>query len=279
MMQESYWFICYSSKNDNIVQQIVRVLKSCGIAYWKAPEMIPAGSNYIREVTGALKNCSVFLFIISKESQSSIWAEKELDAAITNRKKVIPLKIDDTPLNDTFLFYLNNIQMVDVRVQPNGQIADTEQKKLYSYFMEDTLQYVAPDKEKPVTENKSYKIDTRTNALRINKIPLQCERCGLPLNHIDVGTYKCHQCNTEYYDDFQKIRNYIRDHGSAPAFMIARNTGVSKRAVEYYFSDDPNKHYSGIEYTNARLTRQPFGSSNGGWHSNYGNSSPGKRQF
>ena len=44
-MKESV-FISYSSKDSKIVEKIVAMLKEAGISYWKAPEMIPAGSNY-----------------------------------------------------------------------------------------------------------------------------------------------------------------------------------------------------------------------------------------
>ena len=65
---------------------------------------------------------------------------------------------------------------------------------------------------------------------------MQCERCGSTLEHVDVGTYRCMNCNVDYYDDAQKVRNYIRDNGPAPGFIIARNTGVSKQAVEFFLN-------------------------------------------
>lgn len=275
-MNESYWFIGYSSKNEKIVAQIVEIIKSCGITYWKAPEMIPAGSNYAHEIPNAIKNCNVFLFIISQESQNSIWAEKELDMAITNKKKIIPLKIDDTPLNDAFLFYLNNVQIINVHISKDGILSTNEQQKLYAHFMEDKVPLTLQNPNTPVsavapTPAKTFsKIDTRTNAFRINKIPMQCERCGSALEHVDVGTYRCINCNTDHYDDAQKVRNYIRDNGPAPGFVIARNTGVSKQAVEFFLNGN-------LDHDNFYIDQQPSRTSistSGGWHSNYGSSHP-----
>ena len=88
MGTDSYWFISHCSRDIEIVEQIVHILERCGISYWKAPEMIPPGSNYAREIPKALKNCSIFLFIVSRASQSSIWVEKEVDVAINCRKKL-----------------------------------------------------------------------------------------------------------------------------------------------------------------------------------------------
>lgn len=105
-------FISYSSKNKELVHKIVRVLEHIGVSYWKAPDMIPVGSNYAREIPRAIRECDLFLLILSKESQESVWVEKEVDSAICYKKNIVPFKIDDTPMNDTFSFYLNNVQMI-----------------------------------------------------------------------------------------------------------------------------------------------------------------------
>lgn len=263
MNEKDYWFVCYCSKNNGIIEQIVDVLKKSGISYWKAPEMIPAGSNYVEEISEVLRNCSVFLFIVSKESQSSVWAEKEMYTAVNARKKIIPVRIDDTPLSEMYAFYMNNIQMIDVSIQANGKISKASLEKLYTEFNEhackqsivehttldntktnesnDITTHVNDTQKKDIeSEIEMKKIEARTNALRINKIPVFCKHCKMTLEHVDVGTYKCPICSEKYYDDFQKIKNYINDNGAAPAFMIARGTGVSKQAVESYFSDNVN---------------------------------------
>lgn len=313
MSEMGYWFVSHCSKDIKIVEQIVDVLKDCGISYWKAPEMIPPGSNYAKEIPMALKNCSIFLFIVSKASQSSIWVEKELDSAVNARKKIIPVRIDDTPLSDMYTFYMNNIQMIDVRIQPDGSISKEGLEKLYTKFKESmpkntinseslrgsikvslssnavvtenasvienmpVMENTSPIENTPVAEKvdiedevKRNKIDARTNALRINKVPVFCKKCGMTLEHVDVGTYRCLACNIEYYDDFQKIRNFIRDNGPAPAFVIARNTGVSKQTVEYYFSDDVKLSPTELDYSNPHVakTRKQTNNSEGMWRSN-----------
>lgn len=261
MDERGYWFVSHCSKDIKIVEQIVNVLKDCGISYWKAPEMIPAGSNYAKEIPKALKNCSVFLFIVSEASQNSIWVEKELDSAVNARKNIIPVRIDDIPLNDMYTFYLNNIQMVNVQVQSDGKIQKDSLEILHTKFKESipkksiisetTLESTKVRPSIDRTENSGIieklnvqeemerrRLDKRTNAFRINKIPVFCEKCGMKLECVSAGTYKCPVCNIEYYDDFMKIKNYIRDNGPAPAITIARGTGVSKQAIEYYFRDD-----------------------------------------
>ena len=269
MNEKEYWFVSHCSKDIQVVNQIVDILKSCNISYWKAPEMIPAGSNYAREIPQALKNCSIFLFIISEASQNSIWVEKEVDIAINCRKKIIPIKIDEVPLNDMYRFYLNNIQTIDVFVQSDGIIPKEVQKRLGEKFLENTTkQENLLEKERKV-EISDAKIDTRSNAFRVNKIPMQCEVCGTAVELVDFGTYRCPKCNIDYYDEFQKIRNFLKENGPAPAIVIAKKAKVSKQSVESYFSENTSDNYSRVDYSRIRPTKQ-IKDSRGLWRSSYG---------
>ena len=124
MTTEKYVFISYSSKDRKIVNEILQILEGMGISYWKAPEMIPAGSNYAREIPRAIQACEIFLLFLSASSQQSIWVEKEVDSAVRHRRTLIPIQIDDAPLSEMFLFYLNNVQMISYSESPKDAIAE-----------------------------------------------------------------------------------------------------------------------------------------------------------
>jgi len=247
VVERGYSFISYSSKDSLFVGELLNILIRCGIAYWKAPEMIAAGSNYAREIPKAIHDCDVFLLVVSESSQSSIWVEKEVDVAICYRKRIIPIRIDNKPLNDMYRFYLNNVQIVDIYTGPGEHISKESQTKLEEIF---TQPYVQESERVntlqghmagTVTEDRMIRkrtIDTRSNALRVNKIPLECEHCGGELMYKTLGTYTCLQCGQESYDDFRKIRNYLEKVGSAPAIVISRNTGVSLKTIERFWMDE-----------------------------------------
>lgn len=291
MMDKDYVFISYSSTDSGYVQQLVDVLKECQIAYWKAPEMIPAGSNYAKEIPKAIRDCSVFLLVLSGTSQNSIWVEKEVDAAICNHKQIIPVKIDDTSLNDMFRFYLNNVQTVEVETKYNMPLSDEMCNMLKKVFKEvmatvkkeathteviqkDNIQADMPqqkascsdenaesDKKLELTQksklvqtpesdhkrnlnrnqdkNKNRNlVDTRSNAFRLNKVPIQCEYCGGLVKQTTMGVYHCVECNAEHYDDLQKVRNFLEEVGTATPAVISKSTGVSIRTIEYFWQND-----------------------------------------
>ncbi|MDE5966415.1 MAG: TIR domain-containing protein [Lachnospiraceae bacterium] len=258
-------FISYSSKNRGFVNRITSTLEHMGVKYWKAPEMIPAGSSYAREIPQAIQNCAIFLLVLSKTSQNSIWVEKEIDSAICNRKVIIPFQIEEMELNDTFRFYLNNVQMISYPDNEDG--AFQELKRQLSQLMPppekgpeaDSLrdgdgapQMVAkgePHAQAGDPHNRILSIETRdnpaeknrgkSNALRMNRIPLACQYCGCKeLRNVSMGTFRCVRCGRDNFDDYQTVRNYLERVGASSAQEIERDTGVPRRIIEYFFRDE-----------------------------------------
>ena len=64
--------------------------------------------------------------------------------------------------------------------------------------------------------------------------PISCKRCNGKLFYIGSGKYKCDPCNEEYYDDFGKVKEYLEEHGPAPALQIAENTGVRMDLIDLF---------------------------------------------
>ena len=99
-------FISYSSKDFERVNRIKEILETNGISCWMAPQCIPAGSNYAREIPAAIKNCKVFLLMLTSRSQESQWVPKELSLALSEGKCVLPFMLENCALTEMFNFYL-----------------------------------------------------------------------------------------------------------------------------------------------------------------------------
>lgn len=121
-------FISYSSKDERYIKKMIQMLEKMGISYWIAPDMIPAGSNYAREIPKAIRDCEIFLLVLSQASQQSIWVEKEIDSAIYYRKTIVPFQIDDSAMTDMFRFYLNNVQTIRCANRPKEAIEELKQR-------------------------------------------------------------------------------------------------------------------------------------------------------
>ena len=103
-------FISYSTKERHQANAIRSYLQENGISCWMAPESIPTGSNYTKEIPVAIRNCKVFLLVLSEHSQKSPWVLRELDGAVNNGKYILPYLLDESPMEDEFQFLLTGCQ-------------------------------------------------------------------------------------------------------------------------------------------------------------------------
>ena len=111
--QFSKIFISYSSKERNIADKVKLVLESNGVACWMAPNSIPPGSNYTKEIPIAIESADAVVLILSKSAQESNWVPKEIDSAINKGKMIIPLQIDNEHITEQFGFMLSQYQRID----------------------------------------------------------------------------------------------------------------------------------------------------------------------
>lgn len=109
-----YAFISYSSKNQLKADSMRQLLKQNKILCWMAPYDIPAGSKYAHVINDALENCACLVLLLSNESQNSQFVGKEVERAITYRKPIVTMQLEDMILNSGFKFYLGDGQIVAV---------------------------------------------------------------------------------------------------------------------------------------------------------------------
>ncbi len=271
-------FVSYSSKDAETVSRVLKVLDEIDVAYWKAPEMIPAGSNYAREIPTAIEGCQIFLLLLSKVAQESIWVEKEVDTAVCNRKVIIPIQLDNEPLNSMYRFYLNNVQMI--MAGNNWDMAMEELKKQISLLLglepdsrrvgqAERIGNALRNKKNAALKNESDRktVDDEYSVLKLggseesaankntdsaaerhrkkradafswNPEPTECEHCGGEVYREDKGVYRCKSCGKHTYDYYYKVRNYLEKNGSAPAVIIAKETGVPRKVIDNFFRDE-----------------------------------------
>ena len=105
-------FISYKSDEESYAKTVRKVLEDNGISCWMAPDSIPAGSNYMKQIPQAIEDCKVMIILISKKSQQSTWVKNEFSQAVTKHKTIIPYVIQDCPLEDEFQFSMSTMQQV-----------------------------------------------------------------------------------------------------------------------------------------------------------------------
>ena len=105
-------FISYKSEEEASARRIRQVLEDNGFSCWMAPDSIPAGSNYMKQIPQAIDRCKAMIILVSEKSQQSTWVKNEFSQAVTKDKLIIPYVIQDCELNDDFRFSMGTMQQV-----------------------------------------------------------------------------------------------------------------------------------------------------------------------
>ena len=106
-------FISYSSRNKPTALAICHVLEEHGVRCWMAPRDIPPGADYGDVIDEAIVACRLFVLVFSEPASLSQWVKGELNLAFTEKKIIIPYRIDETPLKGAMRLILNQTHWVD----------------------------------------------------------------------------------------------------------------------------------------------------------------------
>lgn len=99
-------FISYSRKDSAIVKRYYDYLKAAGLSVWVDETGIETGTEFKKIIVRAIKDSKVFLFFSSAASNASPWTVKEVNVAVSYRKRIIPVKLDTTPYDESIMFDL-----------------------------------------------------------------------------------------------------------------------------------------------------------------------------
>ncbi len=108
-------FISYSRKNYYVVLDIkAQIDDATGQECWMDLKggIESGASRYDNEIIEGVKECKIFLFMLSAESQESDNAIGELDLAKARGKKIVLINIDNCELNDHFILHYGRADII-----------------------------------------------------------------------------------------------------------------------------------------------------------------------
>src|SRR5215470_58139 len=92
-------FLSHSHEDKEIAQQLAEALRRAGVDVWLDKWEIKPGDSIVRKIfEEGLKDCTLFLILLSQASIQSPWVKHELDAAIVQRldgvTRVVPVVLE-----------------------------------------------------------------------------------------------------------------------------------------------------------------------------------------
>jgi len=102
-------FLSYSRQNKDFALKLAKELKSSGFPVWIDQLDIPTGARWDDELEKALKDCEIFMVILTPASSASDNVKDEIGYAIDTNKRILPILLEnaDVPLR------LRRFQYVD----------------------------------------------------------------------------------------------------------------------------------------------------------------------
>ncbi|MBL8165319.1 MAG: SUMF1/EgtB/PvdO family nonheme iron enzyme [Anaerolineae bacterium] len=110
----SYIFISYSKKNAGYAYRLADELRVQGFEVWIDMRRLATGEDWWRSIVLALRSCGAFVVVMTPESDSSDWVQREVTLALKYSKPIFPLWLDgdvNTPNWELFV----RTQYQDVR--------------------------------------------------------------------------------------------------------------------------------------------------------------------
>jgi len=105
-------FVAYSRLDAEFCGDLVLELRSQGLDVFY-DQFIHAGDKWRAVIGSNIRNCPVFVIILSKDSLASREVENELNMAASHGRNLIPVRIDQTLLPDGFNLVLSGINIID----------------------------------------------------------------------------------------------------------------------------------------------------------------------
>ncbi len=109
-------FLSYSRTDLNELLPLLEALSNKGLEIWRDQEKIHGGEKWPKILGEAIDQQDDFLLIWSKQASKSHFVELEWCTALALKKKIIPLRLDDTQLPAS----LRSLETIQARERPEA---------------------------------------------------------------------------------------------------------------------------------------------------------------
>lgn len=106
-------FISHSKEDFAVADAARAALERAGVSCWIAPRDVEPGRPYAACIVRAISQCRVLLLVYSARANQSTMVMRELELAASNRKFILPMRIDDSPMGDEMKFFMGREHWLD----------------------------------------------------------------------------------------------------------------------------------------------------------------------
>ena len=111
-------FLSYSTRDRESAFATCRILEEEGISCWIAPRDITPGREWAEAIVTGIQQTQVTVVFVSAGSNLSRYVLRELELTVNARHPIIPVRLEDCPLNGSIRFFLTSHQWFDAMPPP-----------------------------------------------------------------------------------------------------------------------------------------------------------------
>lgn len=124
---EPYAFVSYAHKDGARIMEVLAALYALRVRTWY-DEGIEVGANWPEKVATRLKNAGLVILFLSESFLLSQNCLRELNYAVSERKKLLCVRLDDAKLPNDVSMQLSTVPQIDARTLTPQAIAEACKK-------------------------------------------------------------------------------------------------------------------------------------------------------
>ncbi|MGK7877477.1 MAG: TIR domain-containing protein [Xenococcaceae cyanobacterium] len=133
-------FISFSEKDRVIKDKISKKLLREGLTIWKNKTDRKTGTEFQDEINKGIEGADNFVYLMSSDSLASKYCQQELEHALVNKKRIIPLLIED-PGTQHIPYQLRRLKFIDFTQHQEQEKYQTSIDKLLNELNQDAPYY------------------------------------------------------------------------------------------------------------------------------------------
>lgn len=106
-------FISHARADQKRAQEIAASLEERGLKCWIAPRDVRPGQSYGDEIIRGIEKSRCFILVLSKASNESPFVAREVERAVSKRKSVFPIRVEDVEPSSALELFVSSTQWID----------------------------------------------------------------------------------------------------------------------------------------------------------------------
>jgi hypothetical protein len=133
----SFVFISYAKEDKETANTICKELESRNIKCWIAFRDISPAQVWAKAIVKAIAESELLVLLLTRHSNESIYVYKELERAVSNKKVIITIRLEDIEPGEELQLFISGIQWFDVWKKPMESYIDELTKIIKDYSKKD----------------------------------------------------------------------------------------------------------------------------------------------